>query len=444
MSPLQTRWPTRWMSRRWQAGFTGLSLALTCGACASGPGSALSSRDPLPSAPLAAVAQRPTAPARFDETSGAVRLGQAGSSADFQAMPMASGIQPVSHEAPAVNCPPDAITSCPPEPRLPVYGQNPFGIGMPAYDVMLQPSPHNYPDEYLFDGGDREWPVHYSEDTRLGLDTEDTVAEFTTHHGKQGLTRSNRVAVYAPRFAAVRSVSLPHEEGTFREVAGVQHSGVGTEVRARMAPTLGNKHLAAGGALMRSRASGLESEQLPTDMQQRIRPQLHDKVLNTYEDIAFFNTGIAEQSDVARLNLGIRAALVWSREQSPTIQAKVESATTGLSEIRATALTVIEHNDNPGMLRIVKSADKATAEVGDIVTFAIRYDNLGPNPVGSVRIVDNLTPRMQYVDDSATCDVAGRLVVQDNGEGSLILIWELAEPVPGKTGGVVTFQARVR
>jgi len=61
-----------------------------------------------------------------------------------------------------------------------------------------------------------------------------------------------------------------------------------------------------------------------------------------------------------------------------------------------------------------------------------------------VVIVDNLTPRLEYVDDSATCDLNGHLVTEDNGEGSLVLKWELDEPLAGRTGGVVTFQARVR
>jgi uncharacterized repeat protein (TIGR01451 family) len=95
-------------------------------------------------------------------------------------------------------------------------------------------------------------------------------------------------------------------------------------------------------------------------------------------------------------------------------------------------------------LRIVKLADRDVALPGEIVTFTIRFDNLGDRPVTKVVIVDNLTPRLEYVDDSATLDRDGRLITEDNGEGSLILRWELDEPLPGRTGGVATFQARVR
>lgn len=418
--------------RKWSAWPTlcaGISLA--CSACAALPTE--TATHPAPPSFSGMQPASASQPVSSGSPAGAVRLGRKGSS-----------VRPVAFQAPEIACPPGAITSCPPEARWPVAGQNPYAAGMPMMDVMLQPSPHLYPDEYLCDGGDRDWPVHYGEDTRLGLDTEDTVAEFVDHKGKEGLTKSNRVCVYSPRFAAVRSVSQPHEEGTFVEVAGMDHAGGGGEVRTRMSPTLGNRNVSLGNMAMRSRASGLESEQLASDLKQRQRPHAHDKVLNTFEDLNFFQSGLFEQSDMARLNLGIGAALVWSREQNPVIQGKVETAATGTFEVTATSLTVVEENDQPGTLRIVKVADRQTAEVGDIITFTIRYDNFGPNPVSVVRIVDNLTPRLEYVKDSATSEAAGRLVVQDNLEGSLILIWELAEPVPARSGGVVTFQTRVR
>lgn len=422
----------------WSRTLAGLGLALSCSACTGLPQQSPSFSQATP------PHVRPEPGMQTGQAAGAVRIRQPSQSLRESTEGSSSSIALASYAQPASNCPPEAIISCPPEPRYPVPGQNPYGVGMAVCDVNCYPHPSHFPDEYLCDGGDREWPVHYGEDVRLGLDTEDTVAEFQTHHGRQGLTKSNKVCVYSPRFAAVRSVSLPHEEGNFREVAGLDQTGFGGEMRTRLTSTHKNLNVAAGGALVRSRASGLESEQIVTNVVQRLRPVAHDKVLNTFQDIGFFRSGTLEQGDLARLNLGIRAALVWSREQTPVIQGKIESATTGLSEMHASALTIVEHDDRPGTLRIVKAADKHEAEIGDVITFTIRYDNLGANPVASVRILDNLTPRLEYVDDSATCDVAGRLVVQDNGEGSLVLIWELDEPVPARSGGVVTFQARVR
>ncbi len=230
------------------------------------------------------------------------------------------------------------------------------------------------------------------------------------------------------------------------EVANAENTAGGNEFHTRLAPTLRNKNVAVGGMRMRSRASGLDNEVVQDVAAQRQRPHMHDKVLNLFQDLVFVQSGTVEQGDMARLGLGIQAAQFWSKEQYPVIQGKAVKANIGQSEISASAITVIDDlkSDKPSNLRIVKVADKDTAEVGEVVTFTIRYDNLGPNEVTSVRIVDNLTPRLEYVEDSATSDRAGKLVVQDNGEGSLVLIWEFDQNLPENTGGVVTFQARVR
>ncbi len=426
-------------TRRWFVS-AGLGLAAACGACA---------------APSVAQ-QKFTPPSTFHEPpqtaltqqqdsvrpAGSVRLGT-------RRAPSPGAIQPVAYTQDVLNgpsCPPEAITSCPPEPRVPFNMAQPFAIGMPACDAACQPSPLHYPDEYLCDGGDRDWPVHYQELERHGLDTEDTIAEYTDHRGRQRTMPSNKVCVYAPRFASVRTLSLPHEEGTINQVAGTENTYLGGEVRTRLAPNLGNKNISLSGVQMRSRASGLEGELVATNASQRQHQQVHDKVLNTFQDIGFFQSGIFEQGDLARLNLGIHNAQSWSQEQYPVLQGKTETANTGVMEVRTSVLTVVDDtpSDKPGQLRIIKVADKSAAAPGEVITFTIRYDNLGGREVTAMRIVDNLTPRLEYVDDSATSDRVGRLVVQDNGEGSLVLVWEMEEPLQPKTGGVVTFQARVR
>jgi uncharacterized repeat protein (TIGR01451 family) len=78
------------------------------------------------------------------------------------------------------------------------------------------------------------------------------------------------------------------------------------------------------------------------------------------------------------------------------------------------------------------------------VTFAIRYENKGEREVTDVRIIDNLTPRLEYIEDSATSDRDGEINIQDNGEGSLVLTFTLDAPLKEKTRGVITFQCRVR
>jgi uncharacterized repeat protein (TIGR01451 family) len=107
-------------------------------------------------------------------------------------------------------------------------------------------------------------------------------------------------------------------------------------------------------------------------------------------------------------------------------------------------LTGVDIRRSIGKLRIVKMADKKQAERGDVVTFTIRYDNVGERSLTDVTITDNLTPRLEYVEDSGTSDRDGRLDTVDNGEGSKILKWTFDKPLEGRTGGVVTFQAKVK
>lgn len=344
-------------------------------------------------------------------------------------------------------CPPQfTINQCPPEPRWAAPCPNPFAPGMVGCQCESTLLLEKFPDEYLCDGGDRALPVHYDNYNRLGLDTEDTVAEFTDHTGKNRVKASNRVCVYAPRFATVRTISRPHEDSHLNRIADVGHSAGTNAMHTRLKASLHVKREMTGRVAVRSRAGGLESEQLQGDISQTKRLVVHEKLINIYQDLNFVQFGSAEHSDAARLNYGIQAGLVWSREEYPVIAAKTDSVMEGVYEAHVATIVGIDDkkSNEPGDLRIVKLADKNTALPGDVIEFTLRYDNLGPNAVHHVRIVDNLTPRLLYIDDSATSDRDGRLVVQDNGEGSLVLVWELTEPLQPKAGGVVTFKAKVR
>ncbi|MFO0917873.1 MAG: isopeptide-forming domain-containing fimbrial protein [Planctomycetaceae bacterium] len=352
-----------------------------------------------------------------------------------------SGIQLASYEEAA--CPPEAISSCPPEPRTPMAGPNPFAVGIPAGEACVC-SPESYPDEYLCDGGDRDWPVHYSSRERYGLDTEDTIAEYVDHTGQEQMKPTNKVCVYAPRFAAVRTVSQPVQNEMVDEAAGMTNAGVGDELRSRVSSVLKTKRDPTGNLRVRSRASGVEMDEPAVNVVQDVTALQHEKLINLFQNFTFAAFIDLDQTTAARLNYGLAAAEVWTREQNPVIAGKVEVPTVGQQEVTATALTVIEERETPGCLQIVKFADLKDALPGDVITFTIRYRNVGGREVNFVRIVDNLTPRLEYIEDSTDSDRGGVLTTEDNGEGSLVLTWALADPLPADAAGTITFQARVR
>lgn len=368
-------------------------------------------------------------------------------SAEGDSIQTAAGIEPASGIRHRLALPPQQpdIVSCPPEPRWAAAGPNPFAPGMMACDVCNLPSPEKYDDEYLCDGGDRDIPIHYDQYNRVSLDTEDTVLEYTDRSGVERVKPSNRVCVYAPRFSSVRTVSRPHEEYGTSEVAGVGHLATTGGMSSRLKASKTVKREMTGGIAVRSRASGLDMEEGQGMVAQLRSPSTHDKLLNIYQALTFVRFGRVEDSDTARLNYGIQAASLWTRSDFPVITAKTDMVLEGHFTQAAADITGIDEKDKKAEdLRIVKLADKKTALPGDEIEFTIRYDNLGDHEAYHIRIVDNLTPRLDYINDSATSDRTGRLVLQDNGEGSQILIWELEEPLPGKTGGIVTFKARVR
>ncbi len=63
-----------------------------------------------------------------------------------------------------------------------------------------------------------------------------------------------------------------------------------------------------------------------------------------------------------------------------------------------------DERETAGNIQIVKLADRDVAQSGEVVTFTIRFQNTGDFDVYDVRIVDNLTPRLEYVPGTAKID----------------------------------------
>jgi uncharacterized repeat protein (TIGR01451 family) len=355
-----------------------------------------------------------------------------------------SPILPVAAEGVAVIPNVDrAISFTPAAPRIELAGD----VRMVASEAGAATGSYTeeHDDEYLFDGGDRALPIHYDEFTRKGVDTEDTIAEFVDHRGNRHVKPTNRVAIYAPRFGAVASLGGLNENVHVGRLSGssdlVRTAGLRTETTT----TQHDERIATAGMRMRSRVSGLETRKYGVGYEQRTRLAVQDKLQNLYQASRFLKTGRFENSEKPWLSAAQRSAVAWSRDQQPIVVGMLEGGQEMRATFRVSELVGLEEEElRDGALRIVKLADKQVAQSGDEITFTIRYDNLGDRPLRHIRIIDNLTPRLVYIDKSADSDLNGRLVVEDNEEGSLVLKFEISEPLPGKTGGVVSFKVRVR
>jgi hypothetical protein len=257
------------------------------------------------------------------------------------------------------------------------------------------PGMPDYPDEYLLDGGDRGVPLHREQIGYSGLDTEDTVADYVDSQGKRRMLPSNRVAIYAPRFAAVRTVSGPETGVAVDRLARAEDFTRTEGMRSRTSPTNHAQRASSGGVRVRSRASGLEAPSITEGLDQTTYATEHVKLLNAFQDLRFIKGGELLQSEEARLSLGIQNAIVWNRNLYPVAMASIDAVGEVVARFTPAELVGVEDRSKPGRLRIVKLADRDTALPGEIVTFTIRYDNLGDHELKELR--------------SSTTDAAARI-----------------------------------
>jgi uncharacterized repeat protein (TIGR01451 family) len=324
-------------------------------------------------------------------------------------------------------------------PQLPYSPICPDGNCGYAYDCRTQ-----FPDEYICDGGDKDIPVHYFEYQRHGLNFEDTVAEYVDSDGEPQVKPSTRDCIYAPRFASVRTIDVSHIDFSYDRLAGHHHDERLVGVDHQLRPDVETQTDQPIGLDRRDSAGGLISDVADDNLTKVDWIGGNYQVNRLWEEIGFVRDGRLHQEDEARIAMSIQIAHDWSHDLYPIIMA--DSLQGGIVEasFRAADMTGVHDPRTPGDLRIVKLCEQDAAVPGDVITFVIRYDNIGGRDLTSVRILDNLSPRLELVPGTVTFDRPGTVEVQDSGAGSQIIVFVLDEALPGETGGVLSFQCLVR
>ena len=175
-----------------------------------------------------------------------------------------------------------------------------------------------------------------------------------------------------------------------------------------------------------------------------IRPTAVENALLPYANLAVIRTGKFDSAEMARLARGTTAAITWSSDQAVQVILDRATASAVVSDRKVDTLFSVDQPPAHPKLRIIKVASTPFAEVGDTVDFTLRFDNVGNQVIGNVVILDSLTTRLGYVDGTAQSSLAAAFSTQKNEGGSLVLRWELAQPLePGK-GGILHFTCRVR
>jgi hypothetical protein len=209
-------------------------------------------------------------------------------------------------------------------------------------------------DEYLFDGGDHPPSVEVMPDwTVLGLDLEDTVAHYDTLDGRTEVQASNRVPIYAPRFASVRHIAgLSMSHNRFR-VAGVDSpTGPVTQEDQQLATTVHQpvqteRYLGIRGLQdFRERAGtlGVTGDVLLGGLRDRFQ---------THEDFQVIRDGTFDNSEKARLAIWLAAAAAWESDQSAQVMLDEHAAVQVTGRSRAQSVYEYELPEGKPRLRII-------------------------------------------------------------------------------------------
>ncbi len=299
-------------------------------------------------------------------------------------------------------------------------------------------------DEHLCDGGVAGPPVRVgAHGELLGLEMEDTVARYSTLDGRTLVEPSNKVCLYSPRFNAVRQVVDVEIDQQRNRATGLAEPVKPLAPRTSEPVGLNTQNLQAVRDIGTNPAEQLRSRQLHATLYAELRPKGFDNFYRVYENLAVIRTGIYVGHEEPILAQATQAAVVWNHKQAVQIYLDSHAAGATVVTQKPQETYTIGSAPNP-RLRIIKVASTPVAEPGDEVSFTIRFDNVGNQPIGSVQIVDSLTTRLEYVPGSAQCSREAQFSTHSNEGESLVVRCLLSEPLPAGKGGVFRFRCIVR
>jgi uncharacterized repeat protein (TIGR01451 family) len=300
-------------------------------------------------------------------------------------------------------------------------------------------------DEYLCDGGDLDPEVVVRPSGQVdGLDQEDAIAHYDAETGETLVQPSTRVCIYAPRFAVVRQVVAPEGNQQIDQPIGVILPEEAITGEARQLAEAAVHRDGPRDQITTSRLTTYVGRQGRDVMSGRQAAMRADEDLKPHANLQFVTDGVLRQAEKAIVAEAVDAAVTWTREQAVQVVIDDEAAVALISDQAAQDVYVVEWLPGKPELRVVKMASARDAQVGDEIEFTIRFDNLGAQTLGHVVILDHLSPRLEYVNDSAQTTLPAQTSFTTDDDGSIRLRCELEGSLPPGQGGVLTFRCRVR
>lgn len=279
----------------------------------------------------------------------------------------------------------------PPTPPYPPF--LPYG-GVLLYDPILGPKLSDA--ECLADGGDTKRVIGIGPKERLtGLDPSDTAIEYTTPKGKK-VFPSNRVCICVPRYIGLRSETMLALNTALQTPTANHQADILVRIKKRLFPQDAYRVDAMLGMQMKYRPNGL---------------------------IGSLGVGAVDQFSGKPMGVAVQNNL------------KVVAEVRELEELNATDCK---------MLLTKWYEPHGPHQIGDEVTFFLKYHNATNAPMTDVVISDSLTARLEYIPDTTKSDRGATFTTEPNEAGSLILKWAVDAKLKPGEGGLIRFKARIR
>ena len=230
---------------------------------------------------------------------------------------------------------------------------------VPAAIVCPEQALVGPPDEYLCDGGDFGSPAAVRADWTVdGLEQEDAIAHYDTLDGRVVVTPSNRVCIYAPRFAAVRRVENPlaHERRQLIDVALEETTPISS---AEAQPVVASTQRTGVAINLGQRPASLfRGREQAAEFVQVVAPGEFYNTLGAYANLEIIRTGQLDGSEQPLVKRSVQAAIAWTGDQAAQV---VFSNQQAVAVVGLKQPGIIYQTDEPGnpRLRLVKLASTA-------------------------------------------------------------------------------------
>ena len=300
-------------------------------------------------------------------------------------------------------------------------------------------------DEFIADGGMGPKGVKVHDDFSVsGLEPENTIVHFDTIDGKVGVEASNRVEIYAPKFRAVRQVIYAGVNENIQKPIGYDGTRLAVNQQRNVGEMQSKQHLAYGENIAAKPGEQFIGKVAAGESSNRRQMMMADNSFRAYENLKIIKTGVMDRSETGMLAESIRRAASWGFTSNPQVAIDYNRVMAVVKDEGPGILYQLDKDTHNPKVRIVKIASVEDARPGDHIEFTIRFDNVGDEPVGNVTILDSLTGRLEYAEGSAQCSKKGAFMTEPNKAGSLVLRWEIEDPLEPGEGGIIRFECIVR